>query len=83
MPNMTKISDGIYLVRSQAGFMNALRAQFSSDFNDWREIAAKRVPGHPKSYPSVVTLYYGYNGSTVFCCNAVHVNTLKAALEGQ
>lgn len=80
MSNMVRISDGIYLVRTQAGFKRALKAEFSGDYRGWKLIAARHTEGYPKSYPSVVSLSIGYRGYTFFNCNSVHVKAIKAAI---
>jgi hypothetical protein len=70
--NMTYIADGIYLVRTQAGFKKAVKAQFP----EYSKRARSRVVGYPTSYPAVVSLSVGY----YVICNSVHVNVLKAAI---
>lgn len=49
-------------------------------YGDWEWMSKNKVYGHPESYPSVVTLTLGYDGSTYFHCTSVHVNVLKAAI---
>lgn len=78
--NMEKVADGIYLVRTEAGFRKAIRAEFSEIYGEWKWMAKNRMSGHPKSYPSLVSLSIGYNGDTCFQCNSIHFNVLKNAL---
>lgn len=80
MDNMIKIAQGIYLVRTEAGFRNAVKAEFSEDFGDWKWMSRNRMSGYPESYPAVISLSIGYNGDTCFQCNSVHVNVIKAAI---
>lgn len=78
--NMQFIAPGIYLVRSQAGFLKALKTEFSAFFEDWRWMAANRLDGYPSAYPAVVSLSIGYVGDTRFQCNFVHIESLRAVL---
>ncbi|CAM3794422.1 hypothetical protein [Castellaniella denitrificans] len=77
MDNMMKIAAGIYLVRTQAGFRQAIKAEFSDHCEDW---VMRDVEGWPTSYPSVVSLSLGYRGSLFVDCNSVHVNVIRAAI---
>lgn len=64
-PNMRRLSNGAYLVRSQAGFRKALK-----DFFEEHQLPRMReIDGYPKSYPSVVTLsfVYGWNEAKARC----------------
>lgn len=78
--NYVKISPGIYLVRTQAGFRNALKNEFAADFGDWKWMIANRLNGFPRSYPSIVSLSVGYNGDTWFQCNCARVDQIKSVL---
>lgn len=80
--NMVKVSEGIYLVRTQAGFVGAVQDHFSEEFSDWH-LYLKTMSGHPTSYPSIVTLSLGYNGDHQFVCHACHVNRMKEVIDGQ
>lgn len=80
MENMVKIASGIYLVRTEAGFRKALKEEFAEDYGDWKWMLKNKVYSYPESYPSVVSLTVGYDGSTYFHCNSVHVNVIKAAI---
>lgn len=69
MSNMEKIENGIYLVRTQAGLVRAIKDCFGSDI-------VMEVWGYPKSYPSVVSLAMWYMGYDYVECTSVHVNKL-------
>lgn len=77
---MIRISHGIYLVRTQAGFRKAIKTEFSEDFGEWKTYA-KNVCGFPVKYPSVVSLSVGYKGYTCFVCNSVDLETLKGIIK--
>lgn len=64
-PNMRRLANGAYLVRTQAGFRKALRECFST-----QELPrARDVVGYPTAYPTVVSLeyVYGWNKATATC----------------
>lgn len=72
-PNYKQITYGVYVVRTQAGFKQALK-----HFD-----AYSHVEGFPTSYPSVVFIsdnYHGYHYTEVKC---IHVNKMRDMLEGE
>lgn len=75
LPNMTALGSGMYLVRTQAGFKQALKHADCSE--------AKLYDTYPKSYPCVISLTLGYDGSSFVHMSYVHVNDLLTALRDQ
>lgn len=75
-PNWTHIKSSFYLVRTQAGFRQALK-HFQGENGDDAECR-----NYPKTYPAVVSFSWGYNGSIYTLANIVHVNEMRAALHG-
>lgn len=72
-PNMTKIRNNTYIVRTQAGYRKALK-----DFHKDADPCDKEVRSYPKTYPSLVILSSHYNGGNyVTCCQSFHMNELK------
>lgn len=69
--NMEYIGQGFYVVRTQAGFRKAIR-HFNEGDSDTSE-----VDGWPTSYPSLVSLSRGYNGTIFTGVNCVHLNVLS------
>jgi hypothetical protein len=67
--NWTHVQGSFYIVRTQAGLRHALR--HFGRMND------EEVRGHPTSYPSLVSISYGYTGSTFFRVDAVHLDRLQ------
>jgi hypothetical protein len=77
LPNYEKIGGATYVCRTQAGFKQALR-----DFTG-PEPAFDRTESHgyPKSYPSLVTLSWGYAGHDFVRAQCMHVNRVLDALD--
>ncbi len=76
-PNFRKLKDRIYLVRTQAGFMQAVHDVWGMDTEDLE------VYGFPTEYPCVVVLSTAYAGYHYLQCFSMHVNALTAELEGE
>jgi hypothetical protein len=73
-PNFTYVGDSFYIVRTQAGFRQALR--------HWdNEKPGLPIEGFPKSYPSLVSFSNGYRGYLFVEVNCVHLKTLRVALD--
>lgn len=53
-PNWRRLANGDYLVRTQAGFNQAIRDFFTAD-QVW---ALERLEGYPQAYPSVVRFVF-------------------------
>tara|TARA_Y100000593_G_scaffold94032_1_gene191274 strand:+ start:56868 stop:57122 length:255 start_codon:yes stop_codon:yes gene_type:complete len=79
--NFTKITDGIYLVRTQAGFKQAINDCFGDDWQDVQLLLRTNYTNYPKSYPAVVSLSIGYCGDNYLHCNNVHVNVLREVIK--
>lgn len=76
-PNYRMLSPGIYLVRTQAGFMQAVNEVWSSNPDDCD------VYGFPTEYPSVVTITVAYAGYHYVRCYSMHVNKMLDELQGE
>lgn len=74
-PNWRRLNNGLYLVRTQAGFRHALHDYF----NEYQLNAMRPIVGYPKVYPSVVRLTYlhGWNEPQAHC---TPINEYKAEL---
>lgn len=78
MPNnFTALQNGFYIVRTQAGFNQAVKDFSSQEIAD----AIKRLRGFPQSYPSFIALSYEYYGYHYIQCRAIHLRKLEAAIE--
>lgn len=73
-PNFTPLGDGFYLVRTQAGFEQALKHRFENT-------SGADVEGFPKSYPSIVSINWAYRFYHYINVNTIHVNALKNAIK--
>lgn len=73
--NMVILSNGSYLVRTQAGFKKAIK-HWVEDYWYFPDDNFN----YPKSYPSVVDFYHYYKGSHVYNCNCIHLNKYKEKL---
>lgn len=69
-PNKIRVQNGMYIVRTQAGFNAAIKEMY----DDFKEM---RVYGYPKSYPSLVTISMGYDGGEFIQCKSIHLDKLK------
>ncbi len=76
-PNMVRVANGMYIVRTQAGFRKALK----EECDDPRTL--KEVPNFPKSYPSLVSISVGYCGLDYMHVCCVPIDKLKADLREQ
>lgn len=65
-PNVRQLSNGCYLVRTQAGFKKAIKAYFEQYTGYFKP---HQIVGFPKEYPSVVHLnfLYGWNEAQADC----------------
>lgn len=77
-PNWFRLSDGRYLVRTQAGFDRAT-AHFCELWNIDSEDRSS-LAGFPKSYPSVCTYHYDSH-RVYFRVSCYHVNKHRQFLE--
>lgn len=57
LPNLVKVADGLYIVRTQAGFRKA----FKSHADDPSEWASRDKNAYPKSYPALIQVRHIYN----------------------
>lgn len=76
LPNMHRVSSGVYIVRTQAGFRKALKTYLGEDNKEQR----KDLVGYPSSYPSMVFFYMDYRGYHYPVARCVPLNDLRAAL---
>ena len=66
MFNFKKISQGIYLVKTQAGFRQAIKSYCNKEpvnGNSWSK-TFKYMRGYPEEYPAIIApsvRYYGYH----------------------
>jgi hypothetical protein len=78
LPNFTKIGHGFYVVRTQAGFKQAIKHYVGADeYSEWKD----DIEGHPDSYPSVVHLSIGYRGDNYVRASCMHVNEFRKGLD--
>lgn len=73
--NWTHVRGSFYIVRTQAGLRQALR--HFGRMND------EEVRGYPRSYPALISISYGYTGSTFYRVDAVHLSQLQDKLAHQ
>ena len=76
-PNFRKLKDRIYLVRTQAGLMQAINEVWGMDTEDLE------VYGFPTEYPSVVVISTAYAGYHYVQCFSMHVNQMLEELKGE
>lgn len=64
-PNMRRLANGNYLVRTQAGFNRAMRDYF----NEYQLHKVSDIEGYPTVYPSVVrfNFLHGWNAPEAYC----------------
>lgn len=64
-PNMRRLANGNYLVRTQAGFNRAMRDYF----NEYQLHKVSDIEGYPTVYPSVVrfNFLHGWNAPQAYC----------------
>lgn len=77
-PNFTHVGGDLYIVRTQAGFKQAIR--------HWRGESCtgeRRVEGYPTSYPALIALSRGYSGYDYIRVTHVHLKRVRSALKGQ
>lgn len=78
-PNWKHIGSSFYLVRTQAGFRQALNHwKKKMDYDDDDNM---RLLGFPKAYPAIVSFSDGYRGYHYIRCNVVHVNKMQAIVK--
>lgn len=70
--NWAKVKQGVYVVRTQAGFKQAIK--------DFTDIEGIKPYSWPTKYPALITLSIGYNGGDYIVCHSMHFNELKAVL---
>ncbi|QRE00051.1 hypothetical protein [Burkholderia phage BCSR5] len=75
-PNWKHVHGNFYVVRTQAGFAQAIK-------HYWGEDDKPEVHGYPRSYPSLVCFSNGYNGSIFVQASCVHVTQMREALKDQ
>lgn len=72
-PNLTQIpGTWMFIVRTQAGFRKACKLYEDGD--------KMEVDNYPTSYPALISLSTGYNGSLYISVSWTHLNTLKQVL---
>lgn len=71
--NFRKLYDGLYLVRTQAGFKQACNDYTGHDDDH-------EVEGYPTSYPSIVRFVDAYKGCLYTYIQCSHVNKYKKHL---
>lgn len=76
--NFTHIGEDFYVVRTQAGFKQAIKHWNSDLFEE-----QCRVINWPVQYPLVVTFSVGYSGTLFIRTHGIHLNTIKEALRQQ
>jgi hypothetical protein len=74
-PNFQHIGKSFYLVRTQAGFRQALKMWYGEN----KRYKGKLV-GFPKTYPSIVTFSHAYAGFDFVCATCLHVNVFNNVL---
>jgi len=74
LPNFTYIGEGFYVVRTQAGFKQAVKHFRGPN-------SSTDVEGHPTSYPAVVALSIGYRGYNYVQSSCLHVNEFRKGLD--
>lgn len=74
--NMVHIKGGFYLVRTQAGFLQAFK-HYEQD----GDCKPSEVKGWPKTYPSLVVFSYGYNGDLFIRAQCIHINQLASIIK--
>lgn len=74
-PNFEYIGNGFYIVRTQAGFVQASRHFIGEDYKK------NIVDGYPKKYPSVVTFAQRYNGLIRYTANCIPFRQLRADMQ--
>jgi hypothetical protein len=80
MANFTKVREGVYIVRTQAGFRRAFK-DWDGGSSDNLSESLRRMSGYPKSYPSLVMFSYGGRDWDPYpVCTDVHVNVLQGAI---
>lgn len=78
--NFKHVSGDIYIVRTQAGFKNALKRYVGPHRTEEFRDTLDYLVGYPKSYPSVVSFSTEYQGYHYVKANCVHVNKLTKAI---
>jgi hypothetical protein len=69
MINFKQIARGVYVVRTQAGFKQAIK--------HWYQCWPEDIRGYPEKYPSVVSFSEGYDGgSWTVVSHCTHVNDM-------
>lgn len=76
-PNYERIARGVYVVRTQAGFRNAVK-EFANPEDTKRMF--QEMEGYPKSYPSLICLAFEYRGYHYVRVTAVPLNEVKEVL---
>jgi hypothetical protein len=76
-PNVTCVANGMFIVRTQAGFRKALKCVCDDPST------LKEVPNYPKSYPALVSISVGYCGYEYMHVNVVPLDKLKDKLREQ
>lgn len=67
--NYTYVGNRFYIVRTQAGFNQAIK-HYLGEKNEYT------VQGYPTSYPSLITFNMGYRGYFYLEVNSIHLNKL-------
>lgn len=73
--NFYHVENNIYVVRTQAGFEQALK--------HWFHVYAgkgDRQVGYPESYPALISIRQDYNGLITTVITTLHLNVLRAII---
>lgn len=77
MGNYSDIGNGRYLVRTQAGFKQALNAWLASQDGDRRSVEFNEGTTFPEAFPSVVSFDWWYRGVYYVTVQHEHVNAFR------
>lgn len=73
--NMEYLANGLYIVRTQAGFRKAVRDYYG------RNVKGCELKGYPVRYPSLVALSDGYCGYHYVQANCIPLDSVSYAVE--
>ncbi|QXO11003.1 hypothetical protein pEaSNUABM54_00177 [Erwinia phage pEa_SNUABM_54] len=77
--NYSHIAGGLYIVRTQAGFMSAIHHRLDALHQSTRPTEYHH--NYPKTYPSLVSIDVGYRGYDCLEISCAHLNVVKEAIE--
>lgn len=76
-PNYEVLGRGFYLVRTQAGFRQAIKHRFANS----PSIREERPRNWPRSYPAIVSISEGYEGYYYPDVNWMPLNALASKIK--